>query len=124
MTFEVSHMTRVDYEEWFKEPPRATMRGTVVRRDGEIVALGGIVYDEGGSPRAWMEWRDDATPRELIKGVRHGRKTLLREYKIAYAVAQDPEKSDTFLRHFGFEQIGTHKIGGIYRWLAQQQYSQ
>jgi len=115
---ELRDATAADWEEYFESPPPGTFRGVVGKLDGKIVGIGGVVY-ENGNPRAFMDLTAEGAkhPRDIIRATRMMEKKMEAKHHIVFAIASDDERAPGFLKHFGFEYLGSTKNGATYQWL-------
>ena len=114
---ELRYATREGWIQFYGEPPARTVRAVVGVKDGEIIGIGGIVFEEP-FPRIFMELTDCARTmkREIITGSRMIMDWMKQNRQIVYAVAHDDRVAPVFLRHFGFKYQQTFSVGDVYIW--------
>ena len=97
--------TRDDIAKLHGEVPLTT-RSVTVEKQGKPVGVGGIYYQDGKAI-AFSAIDDSLTPREIVKAARWVMGIIRSVRGPVLAVQGDIGTSETTLRHFGFEPIGS-----------------
>ncbi len=100
--------TPADAEAYYGRPSGATFRGYVAVKDGEVVGIGGVSYDNG-TRVAFSEFKDAlrSDRRALVKGVKIVMDIVNQIRGPVYAVADDAEPTSTkLLAKLGWRPTG------------------
>lgn len=99
--------------------PKASMKAIVIEVDGEVKAIGGVSFTNGG-PVAFMNMRDgaDKHPILIMKAVKEIKKNIYSQFRSPIYAIRDSslDTSDRFLRRLGFLPIENSEV---YQWLPQ-----
>ncbi len=119
MPVEFRDATALDYKNYFGKPPANNFRGVVATIDGRIIGIGGIIYEN--VPKAFMDYLDEAAgyKKAMVRGAHLVFNRMRETCKMCYAVADDDNKAEIFLFHFGFEFSHYAKDGAIFKWRMQ-----
>lgn len=117
----IRNITRADIHQFNDgEDFAKSLRGIAVERDGEVLAIAGVLHTN--PPQVFSNMTDDMRnyPVMIMKTA----KRLLRILKLydvdLYAWASNEERdSESFLSHLGFEYAGTNDDGRYFKWQRQ-----
>lgn len=110
---EIIPATPEEVHKWYDGPPAYTMRGYIIRKDGEQLAIGGYFLHKG---RRYMfsEAKEEMYKykKTIMKAAKRAMKDV--EGKTVYAIATEGmATAKRFIEHFGFECVNPDKQ--IYR---------
>ena len=107
-----------DYEAFYGERPKHSIRALVAELDGKVVGIGGILYS---TPiLAFSEMREELRgyPLFIMKSAKKLAKMMDKYGQYAIAVACPNEKnSQKLLEHLGFTKISSTDEQEVYQWL-------
>ena len=117
---EIRDATAADWEEFFGSRPRQTFRAVVGEEDGELLGIGGVVYER--VPKVFMDLTEAGAkrPKDIVKGTKKVIDALKKNHAMVYAVAQNDDVARRFLAHFGFRYVADTDTGALYQWRKWQ----
>lgn len=102
---EIIAATAEEVHKWYDGPPAYTMKGYVIRKDGEQLAIGGY-FVHRGKKYMFSEAKEEVFKykKTLIKAAKQAMKDV--EGLTVYAVATEGmATAKRFIEHFGFECV-------------------
>ena len=116
-TYQMRPMTKADWLKYGGERFPESVRGIVTEKDGEILALAGVIQSPTLQAFSFLEDGLRKSPKAIVKMAKAFRELLNLYDQDVYAIACPKEKtSGNFLVFIGFEFDEVTDQGRLYRW--------